>query len=224
MYRANCWDYNRTKLLTTNCQEYAIAHHVFSTNHRIKWDHFEILGTGRKKCWNYRLWIVVSGQCMVSGQWSRKSDFNHCNCWAGWNSFQRRYRIDIRAKEREFQTSVPCATFIKMKTHFQFIWLTGTLTHRKWSETRYLRDKQCKKNLQVKVQEIASWNLSDGWRRNHTITETTTRTANLLIFTIHPKGKNWKFEIWSWITCRQKTNVQCVNIQVKFINSCGPLR
>ena len=35
------------KALTTNCQEYAIADHVFSTNHRFKWDHFEILGTGR---------------------------------------------------------------------------------------------------------------------------------------------------------------------------------
>ena len=35
------------KALTTICQEYAIADHVFSTNHRIKWDHFEILGAGR---------------------------------------------------------------------------------------------------------------------------------------------------------------------------------
>ena len=37
----------QNKALTTICQEYAIADHVFSTNHRIKWDHFEILGTGR---------------------------------------------------------------------------------------------------------------------------------------------------------------------------------
>ena len=35
------------KALTTNCHESAIADHVFSTNHRIKWDHFEILATGR---------------------------------------------------------------------------------------------------------------------------------------------------------------------------------
>ena len=35
------------KALTTNCHESAIADHVFLTNHKIKWDHFEILATGR---------------------------------------------------------------------------------------------------------------------------------------------------------------------------------
>ena len=35
------------KALTTNCHESAIADHVFLTNHRIKWNHFEILATGR---------------------------------------------------------------------------------------------------------------------------------------------------------------------------------
>ena len=61
---ANCWDCNdfyiaktkrrlrdrkteHFKALTTNCHESAIADHVFLTNHRIKWDHFEILATGR---------------------------------------------------------------------------------------------------------------------------------------------------------------------------------
>ena len=33
--------------IVTNCLEFAIADHVFLTNHRIKWDHFEILATGR---------------------------------------------------------------------------------------------------------------------------------------------------------------------------------
>ena len=64
VYRANCWDCNdfyigktkrrlrdrkteHFKALTTNCHESAIADHVFLTNHRIKWDHFEILATGR---------------------------------------------------------------------------------------------------------------------------------------------------------------------------------
>ena len=61
MYRANCWDCNdfyigktkrrlrdrKFKALTTNCHESAIAGHVFLTNHSIKWDHFEILATGR---------------------------------------------------------------------------------------------------------------------------------------------------------------------------------
>ena len=64
MYRANCWDCNdfyigktkrrlrdrkteHFKALTTNCRESAIADHVFFTNHSIKWDHFEILATGR---------------------------------------------------------------------------------------------------------------------------------------------------------------------------------
>ena len=35
------------KALSTNCHESAIADHVFYTNHRIEWDHFEILATGR---------------------------------------------------------------------------------------------------------------------------------------------------------------------------------
>ena len=32
-----------------NCHESAIADHVFLTNHSIKWDHFEILATGRSE-------------------------------------------------------------------------------------------------------------------------------------------------------------------------------
>ena len=64
VYRANCWDCNyfylgktkrrlrdrkteHFKAVTTNYQASAIADHVFLTNHRIKWDHFEILSTGR---------------------------------------------------------------------------------------------------------------------------------------------------------------------------------
>ena len=64
VYRAKCWDCNdfyigktkrrlrdrkteHFKALTTNCHESAIADHVFLTNHSIKWDHFEILATGR---------------------------------------------------------------------------------------------------------------------------------------------------------------------------------
>ena len=59
VYRANCWDCNdfigktkrrlrdrkteHFKALTTNCHESAIADHVFLTNHRIKWNHFEML-------------------------------------------------------------------------------------------------------------------------------------------------------------------------------------
>ena len=33
--------------LQINCHESAIADHVILTNHRIKWDHFEILASGR---------------------------------------------------------------------------------------------------------------------------------------------------------------------------------
>ena len=64
VYRANCWDCNdfyigktkrrlrdrkteHFKALTTNGHESAIADHVILTNHRIKWDHFEILASGR---------------------------------------------------------------------------------------------------------------------------------------------------------------------------------
>ena len=62
--KANCWHCNdfyigktkrrlrdrkteHFKTLTSNCHEYVIADHVFLTNHRIKWDHFEIVATGR---------------------------------------------------------------------------------------------------------------------------------------------------------------------------------
>ena len=48
----------------------------------------------------------------------------------GWNSFQR-LKIDIQAEEREFQTSVPCANLIKMKTHFQFILMNWNVTSSK---------------------------------------------------------------------------------------------
>ena len=63
MYRTNRWDCNdfyigKTKRrlrdrktehfkALTNCHESAIAGHVFLTNLKIKWDHFEILSTGR---------------------------------------------------------------------------------------------------------------------------------------------------------------------------------
>ena len=64
VYRTNCWDCNDVyigktkrrlrdrkaehfKALTTNCHESAIADHVILTNHRIKWDHLEILASGR---------------------------------------------------------------------------------------------------------------------------------------------------------------------------------
>ena len=40
-------DTEHFKALTTNCHESAIADHVFLTNHKIKWDHLEILATGR---------------------------------------------------------------------------------------------------------------------------------------------------------------------------------
>ena len=35
------------KALSKNCQTSAIADHITSTGHNIKWDHFEILATGR---------------------------------------------------------------------------------------------------------------------------------------------------------------------------------
>ena len=33
--------------LSKNCQTSAIADHITSTGHNVKWDHFEILATGR---------------------------------------------------------------------------------------------------------------------------------------------------------------------------------
>ena len=64
VYKASCWDcedfyigktkrrlHDRKaehfKALTKNGQASAIADHITSTGHNIKWDHFEILATGR---------------------------------------------------------------------------------------------------------------------------------------------------------------------------------
>ena len=87
-----------------------------------------------------------------NGHWSRKNYFNHC--LTGLNSFER-LQIEVQAEESEFQTSVPRANLIKMKTHFQFILMNWNITSSKWSEKTYLREKQFKRNIQVMVQEIA---------------------------------------------------------------------
>ena len=64
VYKASCWDCNsfyvgRTKrrlhdrktehfkALTQGCHASALADHVISTGHNIKWDHFDILATGK---------------------------------------------------------------------------------------------------------------------------------------------------------------------------------
>ena len=63
VYKASCWDCDdfyisktnrrlhdrkteHCKALSTNCQTSAIADHITSTGHNIKWNHFEILATG----------------------------------------------------------------------------------------------------------------------------------------------------------------------------------
>ena len=59
VYRASCWDcqdfyIGKTKVDTehfkgiiSSCHASAIADHVTSTGHNLKWDHFEILAKGR---------------------------------------------------------------------------------------------------------------------------------------------------------------------------------
>ena len=61
----------------------------------------------------------------MNGQCSRKNDFNYC--LTGRNSFQGPH-IDVQGEEREFQTSVPCANLIKMKTLFLFILINWNIT------------------------------------------------------------------------------------------------
>ena len=58
-------------------------------------------------------------------KWFRKNYFNHR--LIRWNSFQRLH-IDVQAEESDFQTSVPCANLIKMKTCFQFILMNWNIT------------------------------------------------------------------------------------------------
>ena len=40
-------------------------------------------------------------------------------------------RCATEAEESEFQTSVPCANLVKMKTHFQFILMNWNITSSK---------------------------------------------------------------------------------------------
>ena len=64
MYKASCWDCDsfyvgktkrrlhdrkteHFKALTQGCHASALADHVISTGHNIKWDHFDILATGK---------------------------------------------------------------------------------------------------------------------------------------------------------------------------------
>ena len=64
VYRANCWDCDsfyvgktkrrlhdrkteHFKALTQDCHAFALADHVISTGHDIKWDHFNILAAGK---------------------------------------------------------------------------------------------------------------------------------------------------------------------------------
>ena len=64
MYKASCWDCDsfyvgktkrrlhdrkieHFKALTQGCHASVLADHVFSTGHNIKWDHFDILATGK---------------------------------------------------------------------------------------------------------------------------------------------------------------------------------
>ena len=72
-----------------------------------------------------------------------------------------------KPKKESFKHRCHVRIWSKWRHFLSLFWLTVTLPHRKWSETTYLRDKQCKKNLQVLLQEIASWNLSDAWRPNN---------------------------------------------------------
>ena len=111
-----------------------------------------------------------------------------------------------KPKKESFKHRCRGRIWSKWRHIFSLFWLTGTIPHRKWSETTYLRDKQCKKNLQVMLQEIASWNLSDAWQRNRIAT---TRTAILLIFTNTKTlavGRKWKWvslEL-SWTSAARK--------------------
>ena len=64
VYKAGCWDCDsfyvgktkrrlhdrkteHFKALTQDCHASALADHVISTGHNIKWDHFEIIATGK---------------------------------------------------------------------------------------------------------------------------------------------------------------------------------
>ena len=76
---------------------------------------------------------------MVSGLISYlRNCFNHS--LTGWNYFQRLHInvINVQAEESEFQTSVPWAILIKMKTHSQFISMNWNITTPKMVRNRIL--------------------------------------------------------------------------------------
>ena len=53
---------------------------------------------------------------------------------------------NVQAEESEFQTSVPWI--------FSLFRRAETLLHRKWSETAYLTVTQCKRSIQVIIQDL----------------------------------------------------------------------
>ena len=52
------------KVLSKNCQKLAIADHITSTGHNIKWDHFEILATGHPDI-HCRIKELRIGSCLA---------------------------------------------------------------------------------------------------------------------------------------------------------------
>ena len=64
-----------------------------------------------------------------------------------------------KPKKESFKHRCHVRIWSKWRHFLSLFWLTGILPHWKRSETTYLREKQCKKNLQVLVQEISYYKL-----------------------------------------------------------------
>ena len=84
----------------------------------------------------YWLWIVVNSQCFC------KNYSNHCllrgwNAWLSHGCKCRRKRVCNPFKQRRH-----VRVWSKWRHNFSLFWWTRTSSHRNWSQTRNLRDKQ----------------------------------------------------------------------------------
>ena len=76
--------------------------------------------------------------------------------------------------------------------------------------------ERCKKNLQVQLQEIAPWNLSDAWRRNRiTTTRAARNSCHFYWYILIVRIESLRSEAESSAGKKQIVNV---SIKVKFIN------
>ena len=103
VYKASCWDCDdfyigktkrrlhdrkteHFKALTKSCHTSAIADHITSTGHNIKWDHFDILANGRSDLHSKETLLICELQPTLNENLGSKKRFLY---WLGFVLFCR---------------------------------------------------------------------------------------------------------------------------------------